>query len=179
MRKRVVIPAAIIAVVLLTLLISSTYALFKSSGTSTDVVSSANFTVLLNNSSEATHYIDLVDTIDNNDYSTEYVVPGTEGHFTLTLKFQNVETNATYSITKGTGSFPNNLKIYTDSNRTQELTTLNGEYTMNGTNTFTHTFYWKWLYVDNSQSNANDSLYQNASILLPLVVYTEQKTGSN
>ncbi len=126
---------------------------------------SRNISLVLNSSSESIHYIDLEETLDKG----EHVVPGSEGHFVLTLKFPNIKTKTKYTIERDIDSLPPNLKVYTDKERTKILKTITGEYSSDGDESYNYTLYWKWEIED----NAKDNLFQNSSFLLPLIVITE------
>lgn len=138
----------------------------------------AKFQVKLNNSTDLEQSIDLKDTITSNNYSDDYVMPGATGDIVLALDFSSVEVSTNYAINLGTCDLPDNLKLYSDSNFTNEFTSISGTFLINSTSSYTHHIYWKWEYATDSTSDSNDNLYMNQNLSVPVVVTTSQRIGS-
>ena len=89
------------------------------------------------------------------------IAPGTQGSFQFSLNNAHTETGVEYTIefAKNAGT-PTNLKFYSDSACTSELTdnTLTGHLNPNASAT-TVTVYWKWAYetgANTTEINSND-----------------------
>ena len=121
--------------------------------------------------------INLNNTITSNNYSDDYVAPGTTGDIQLVLDFANVDVSTDYSITLGVYDLPTNLKLYSDSSFTNEFTSISGTFLINGTTTITEHIYWRWAYGTDSASDTNDNLYMNHNLSVPVVVTASQKIG--
>ena len=165
---------------------SNTLAIYKSSGSGSITETAADYIVKVNNSTNTTQIVNLQNTITSNPYSNDYVVPGSEGQFNVTLDFTGTQTKANYVIDiiptdpLDTNAI-DNIVFYSNAARTQAISPSNqitGNFTMNGTNTFTHTIYWKWNYIDSAQTNAEESALMNSSIsTISLSITTSQTTG--
>ena len=137
----------------------------------------AKFEFRVNNSSNLSQSVNLLNTLTENDYCDDCIVPGTTGDIPVVLDFTNMEVTTDYTITIGSGNLPTNLKFYTDSGFANELSSINGTFSINGTTQFTHHIYWKWVFATDSASDANDSLYMNTNLSIPVVVTASQKIG--
>ena len=175
-KKSIIIIAVVIGVGILAL---SSYAIYKSNASGNVEVSTAKFQIKLNNSESLTQNIILKDTITTNNYSDDLVVPGTKGMFDLELDFTNVDVSVNYTINFTTSNLPNNLKLYSDSNYTNQILSLNDSYTIGSSLIKTNTIYWKWDYLTDSASNENDNSFMNREISLPVTITLTQIVGGN
>ena len=135
----------------------------------------AKFQIKLNNSTNLSQSINLEDTIITNNYSDDYVAPGTTGDIQLVLDFTNVDVSTDYTINLGTLNLPTNLKLYSDSSFTTEFTSISGTFLINSLTTHTHHIYWRWAFATDIASNTNDNLYMNQSLSVPVTVTASQK----
>ena len=92
------------------------------------------------------------------------IAPGTQGSFEFSLNNANTETGVDYTIefAKNAGT-PTNLKFYSDSACTTELTGTNANtysgHLNPGASATTVTVYWKWAYetgANSTEINSND-----------------------
>lgn len=150
----------------------TTFAKYKSQ--LSDVTSNATvakWAFVTDNASQS-FTIDLTGTYSSNTLVSNRIAPGTQGKLDFALSNEHTETGTEYSIVldKTTG-VPTNLKFYSDSNCTTELTdgtTLTGH--LNPGASTTATIYWKWAYETGSTTadiNSND------------IVDTSNGTGSS
>lgn len=161
-------------------LIYSSYSIYKSSGVGSKRFSVAAFDVKLNDSSNLNQTIDLKDTITDNNYSSNYVMPGTNGNIVLSLDFSGVEVSCKYNIKLGSYSLPSNLKFYSDANYTNEFSSINGYYNLGSDSTIIHNIYWKWDYKTDNNSNNDDNSFMNTELLVPIKVdVTQRLVGEN
>ena len=138
----------------------TTFAKYKSQ--LTDV--SSNVTVAkwafdTDNSSHS-YTFNLANTYTASTLVSNRIAPGTQGSFVFSLNNANGETGVEYTIdmAKNAGT-PANLKFYSDSACTTELTngtTLSGHLNPNASAT-TVTVYWKWAYETGSTDAEKDS----------------------
>lgn len=167
---------ALFILTILSLCLYSCYSYYWAQGTIT--MESATITIPgfepeINGSSNFNQTINLTNTITNN----KNLAPGAEGTFNLNLDLSKVDYDATYTITYNNSNIPNNLKLYSDSSRTVELTTISGTVLSDASNqTVNNTIYWRWIYANDNDSNTNDSLYMNQSITIPFTVNITQVT---
>lgn len=176
---KIILIILIIFVVLLPIFYfgKSSFSFFKKTNTGNENINVANFGIKLNNSTNLSQTIDLNTTITENNYSNNYLMPGTNGVITLVLDFTDVDVSTDYSISFGVLNLPTNLKFYTDSNHTNLFTSYNGTYLVNGTNSYTYSIYWLWEYRTDDTSNTNDNLYMNQNLSVPVIVTASQKIG--
>lgn len=159
------------------LLIPNSISRYKNEKSGAGDIAIAKFQFKLNNSYNLTQSINLKDTITTNNYSDDYVAPGTTGDIELVLDFTNVDVSTDYTITLGTYDLPTNLKLYSDSSFTNEFTSISGTFSINGTSQLTHHIYWRWAYATDSASDTNDNLYMNHNLSVPVVITASQKIG--
>ena len=102
----------------------------------------------------------MVDTYDESTLINNRVAPGTQGRLNFSLSNENTETGVEYKIVLAkNNSIPKNLKFYSDSTCTTELTEgriLNGNL-VPGESEKEIVIYWKWLYETGSNSTEKDS----------------------
>lgn len=160
------------------LLIPDSVSRYKNSKDGIGNIGIAKFKFTLNNSNNVVQTIDLKDTMIENEYSNDYVVPGTTGDIALALDFSEMEVSTDYVITIGTCDLPNNLKLYTDSSLNNELTgAINGRFSINDSTLITEHIYWKWEFETDSIGNENDNLYKNHNISIPITINASQVIG--
>lgn len=155
---------------------SCCYAIYTAKGHITSVgnIEIEGFTPKVNGNSNFSQTINLVNTITNN----KSLAPGAEGSFNLNINFTDVSYDADYEIYYDGTNLPNNLHFYTDSNRTNSLTTIEGVYHKTDINkTIENTIYWKWDAINDSDSNTNDNLFINQNLSIPFTVEITQRTN--
>ena len=167
----------VLFVIGISILSFSSYSFFKKSASGDADVSTAKFQILLNDSSSVSQSINLQDTITANSYSNDLVVPGTNGAFDLELDFSNVDVSVSYIINFDTTNIPTNLKLYSDNAYQNEITSINDSYTVGGSQTKTHTIYWKWVYLTDDASNTNDNLFMDQDIAIDTTITLSQIVG--
>lgn len=167
----------VLIVFLTTLFGISTLSKFKASSLGKKNISVANFKIKLNESLSQTQSIDLQSTITPNDYSDDYLMPGTNGTITLVLDFSEVDVSTNYTINLGTINLPNNLNLYSDSTYTTEFTPIDSTYNIKESPIHTYSIYWKWQYKTDEESNINDNIYMNKNLSIPIIVKADQKIG--
>jgi hypothetical protein len=116
----------------------------------------------------------LANTITN-DYS--YLAPGAEGQFRVDVDFDGVGANAYYKIQVAESAvMPENLHLYVNKERTQELDAIEGVYlsSIEGPRSADHIIYWKWNTVDTPEANENDNEFMNSYISIPIEVYVAE-----
>ena len=124
--KKILLFLSICLVFLATFFTYNTFSFFKSVGTSSSGVKVAKFEIFLNKSNNLEQTINLEKTITPNNYSNDYVMPGTSGDIVIELDFKNVDVVTDYVVELGTFDLPNNLKLYSDSSYLNEFSSING-----------------------------------------------------
>ena len=173
-KKTLVIIAIIVGI---SFIAFSSYAVLTAGATGEATVSAAKFEIVLNNSTNTTQNITLKDTITENDYSDILVVPGVNGQFDLVFDLSNVEVSVNFTIIFDRSNLPNNLKLYSDSAYQNEITSINDTFHIGDSTTKTKTVYWKWNYLTDADSDANDNLFMNEDISLPTTIIVSQIVG--
>jgi len=115
--------------------------------------------------------INLEDTIINNDTK---VIPGTSGKINIQIDFSGSEVASKYTISKDeTSILPSNLKLYTDSNLTEEFNNLTSSVGLDNINEVIATnIYWKWNYTLEDESQ-----WMNKNISLKLKIDLSEDVG--
>lgn len=139
----------------------------------------AKWNFKINDSTITSSTISLASTIDtNNKYSTKYVVPGTNGVIPIEIDADDSEVSLSYKISFNLSQLPDNLHIYTDSNKTLLFDSSNiVEDTILITDTNkknNYNLYWEWEYKTDETSNKNDSLWQDKNIELIINIEAKQ-----
>lgn len=167
-KKTVIVLALILSLFAISL---TTYTVYRNNGSSSTEVTTAEFTYDVNAVN-----LSLKDTITNG----LPLAPSAEGHIVLNVNLTGTEVSTDYAINIVRTNLPTNLKFYSNQAMTNEINGVSGTYTLGSTSIITHDLYWKWLYVDNENSNANDSLYinQDISVLLD-ATFNQQIGGGN
>ena len=155
----------------------SSYAILSAGATGETTIPTAKFQFTLNNSTNTTQNITLKDTLTANNYSDELVVPGTNGQFDLVFDLTNVEVSVNFIVNFDRTNLPTNLKLYSDSAYQNEITSINNTFNIGDSTTKTITVYWKWNYLTDDDSNANDNLFMNEDISLPTSIIVSQIVG--
>lgn len=183
---KVIVIVVVLFIILAIIISSKTYSRYKKQMTHNLQVNNIDvaeyeFNVGVNEAENYIQTINLKDTLDaDSNYLSNIVVPGRSGHFVLYMNSTSSEVAIRYTITISRNNIPNNLKFYTDSNFTNELTQITGDILLDGQRVVPVTIYWKWLNIDSTQSNSNDSLYQNDQISFKVnVLSTQLLEGDN
>lgn len=166
MKKRTIIIVAILASIFAISL--TTYSMYRKNASSSTEVTTAEFTYSI-----SAVELSLEDTITN----SKPLAPGAEGQIVLNVNLTGTEVSMAYTIDISRQDIPTNLKFYSDSNRTTEITQITGTYALGGTAQQSKTIYWKWVYADDATSNANDSIYMNTDIQVSLSATFNQQIG--
>ena len=163
-KKRNVVLAAVLLGVAATVgtIGVTTFAKYKSQlGNVSSNVTVAKWAFDTDNSSH-NYTFSLANTYTASTLVSNRIAPGTQGSFVFSLNNANGETGVEYTIemAKNAGT-PANLKFYSDSSCTTELTgtnsnTLTGHLDP-GASATTVTVYWKWAYETGSTTAENDS----------------------
>ncbi len=105
---------------------------------------------------------------ENNNVVEGKLAPGTEGSFDLNLDATGSEVAIDYNIKLIVTEKPTNLRFYTDSSYTKEITSTDGVMNVSGVMSLeeiktiqTKTIYWKWAYQTGTAANdivANDKI---------------------
>ena len=170
--KKILFISVIFLFLLLVILIPNSGAIFKSNIPSSINISTAKFIIKLNNSTSNNQTINLNDTLIENNYSNDEVVPGTKGKIDLELDFSETEVSVNYLISLSRTNLPANLKFYSDETMNNEITSISGTHLFEDSSIINKSIYWSWNAINNSESNANDSLYMNSdlSVLISTVI---------
>ena len=167
MKKYVLI--VLIALIVCLFSVSITYSYYSSRALGEANVLVARFKPRLNGSVDSNQVINLRDTADET-YLDEYLAPGSFGVIELTLDFSKVDVSADYEIVLGTYDLPDNLQFYTDSTYTELFESFDDTYNITDEPTITHSLYWLWEERDDEESIANDALYADMDLEVPIVV---------
>ena len=120
----------------------------------------------------------LADTIVENEYSVDTVVPGTIGKIELEIDSEEVDVAYDYKIVLDEETtLPENLKLYEDDEYNSEITTETTKtYTHNLTdeNIKTHSIYWEWEF-----STDDESKWMGKPIYVKFNIVATQKIGGD
>ena len=118
--------------------------------------------------------LDLSDTLIDNLYSKNKLVPGSSGVLQLEMNFSDIETATRYSISLDTlnSQIPENMKLYTDSAYNVEFSGYTG-ITELGTDKVTRNIYWKWNYTTADETNK----WMKNDIKIALNIIAQQRTN--
>ena len=114
------------------------------------------------------------------------IAPGTEGYFTINLTNENTETGVHYVVNLAfdemTGTKPNSLKFYKDSNKQVELDevtdTIEGDLTPNQTTAESVKIYWVWEYQIDGEYVAQDAQDTTIGIAATPITIPVEITGT-
>ena len=108
--------------------------------------------------SSVSYTVDLTGTYIANTLVSNRIAPGTQGKMDFALSNEHTETATDYSIALTNTGAPTNIKFYSDSDCTTELTNATLTGTLNpGATATTVTIYWKWAYETGSTTAEKDS----------------------
>ena len=176
-RKKILLLILILLFISVSFFALNTFSSYKKEASGTASTSAARFIIKINDSSEITQTINLSETITENDYSDTLVVPGTEGVIDLELDFSNCDISVNYIVNFDITNLPINLKLYSDSNHLNQITSLNEEFNYGDDVITNKKIYWQWEYKTDATSDANDNLYMDTEIELPISITLTQKIG--
>ena len=161
----------LLALLLITAIVFSMYAYAKYKttlkGNGTATVAKWSFKV--NGQTQTIPDIDLATKMKKvNNVAENKLAPGTEGSFELNLDATGSEVAIDYNIKLIVTEKPTNLRFYTDSSYTKEITSTDGVMNVSGVMSLeeiktiqTKTIYWKWAYQTGTAANdivANDKI---------------------
>lgn len=139
-----------------------TFASYKSNSIGNKNIQVASFNYKIESDKMNKLNINLEETILNNKYSSNKVIPGTYGLINLKLDFNDTDVGIKYKIMFNLDKLPSNLKLYKDSKYTKELTYIEDEINLDKLNGKKDiNIYWKWNFTDDDESS-----YQNKDIEL-------------
>ncbi len=151
--------------------ISPTFARYSTEVAEDTSVSIADWVFDVNGYASGTYHIDLADTIVENDFTGDVVIPGSEGVISLGVNYKEIDVAFSYDIILDFSNFtlPSNLKLYKDSAYTLEISKSSGSEVLfsetvglvnNGVTNYK--IYWKWAYnEDDENEDANVDLGLN------------------
>lgn len=118
--------------------------------------------------------LNLSDTITANLYSSDKIVPGSNGVLQLEMDFSDIETATNYTISLDTENtnIPENMKLYTDSAYSIAFSGYTG-ITELGSEKVTRNIYWKWNYTTADETES----WMGKEIKVELNILAEQRTN--
>ena len=167
--------SALIFMLLLLIIIPfniNTYSKYSNDVSSKNTLRTAKWTFNVNGTNDNIN-INLEDTLTSDNRK---VVPGSFGKIDLQIDFTGSEVSSKYIISKDENSIiPTNLKLYTDSNYSEEFKFLESSIGLNNINeAITTTIYWKWNFTLEDESN-----WMNKNINLNLKVDLSEDVGDS
>ena len=147
-----------------------TYASFKSNSIGNKNIQVASFNYKIESDKMNNLTINLEDTILPNKYSSNKVIPGTNGLINLKLNFNDTDVGIKYKLLFNLDKLPKNIKLYKDKDYTKELTFIEDEVNLDKLNELVNiNIYWKWIFTDD-----DESAYQNKDIELNINTIVSQ-----
>ena len=145
------------------------YAKYKTTLKGNGTAQVAKWSFKVNGQTQTIPDIDLATTMKKvNNVAENKIAPGTEGSFELNLDATGSEVAIDYNIKLIVTEKPTNLRFYTDSSYTKEITSTDGVMNVSGVMSLeeiktiqTKTIYWKWAYQTGTAANdivANDKI---------------------
>ncbi len=145
------------------------YAKYKTTLTGNGTATVAKWSFKVNGQTQTIPDIDLATKMKKvNNVAENKLAPGTEGSFELNLDATGSEVAIDYNIKLIVTEKPTNLRFYTDSSYTKEITSTDGVMNVSGVMSLeeiktiqTKTIYWKWAYQTGTATNdivANDKI---------------------
>ena len=118
--------------------------------------------------------LELSDTLTDNLYSKNKLVPGSRGVLQLKMDFSDIETATRYSISLDTlnSQIPKNMKLYTDNTYNVEFSGYTG-ITELGTDNVIRNIYWQWNYTTVDETNK----WMKNDIKIALNIVAQQRTN--
>ena len=161
----------LLALLLITAIVFSMYAYakYKTTLTGKGTATGAKWSFKVNGQTQTIPDIDLATKMKKvNNVAENKLAPGTEGSFELNLDATGSEVAIDYNIKLIVTEKPTNLRFYTDSSYTKEITSTDGVMNVSGVMSLeeiktiqTKTIYWKWAYQTGTAANdivANDKI---------------------
>ena len=158
--------------ILLVILIPSAAFYFSSTATE-PAIKVATWQYQINATTDKEIVIDLVDTITNNPYSMESVIPGTRGHIQLALDFSKMKVAVDYQLLLDLEktALPEHLTIYTDANYQIPFEKVAASLLLGDMNQpAIINLYWKWDYTEEDETT-----WSGQNIRLGLIFDVTQK----
>jgi len=145
------------------------YAKYKTTLKGNGTATVAKWSFKVNGQTQTIPDIDLATKMKKvNNVAENKLAPGTEGSFELNLDATGSEVAIDYNIKLIVTEKPTNLRFYTDSSYTKEITSTDGVMNVSGVMSLeeiktiqTKTIYWKWAYQTGTAANdivANDKI---------------------
>lgn len=161
-------------IIIIILLIGYTYSKYFSVATSNPQIDVALFKFKIGENESENIEINLKDTIQENMYSNDTIIPGTNGKLVLKLNFSEINVTTNYKILLDTENtkIPENMKLYTDPSCTVEFNGYTGTSQLDNTE-ITRNIYWKWNYVTTDETTQ----WMGKEIKLVFNVQAEQRTN--
>ena len=103
--------------------------------------------------------------------NNKVVVPGMSGSIPLVIDATGTKVAIEYTITINRDNLPKNLKFYSDSAYSQEITSLKGQIELGDPQKITKNIYWKWIYTTENETNE----WSDKPMNLTLSVSAKQK----
>ena len=153
-RKSLILIVLLVLVGLTSGYVASTYAKYTSTISGTGTATVAKWAFSTENGTQ-TIEIELDSTVDPTTLSADRIAPGTAGSFDVVLTNGDTEVGVDFTVmlTSITGK-PTNLKFYSDSSYTDELTpgttTITGQLEAEDATGVTIPIYWQWAYETNA-----------------------------
>ena len=150
-----------------------TFSKYMSISTSNAEIDVAQFCFKVDNEEQEIE-LNLADTILENSYSNDVIIPGTYGKIELNLDFSDIEvaTNYRINLNKENTNIPENLKLYIDESNLIEFNGYTGMTELD-TKTITREIYWKWNYTTTDETEQ----WMGKEINIALNIIAEQRTN--
>lgn len=131
-------------------LIPYTESKYLSEATNKAEVKIATWNFKINNNSDKELEINLASTVVENNYTSDSVIPGSEGIINLNVDYSNTKVAFDYVIElkSENTNLPSNLKLYTDENYTNEFVSFSNSVPLENDGTTKYKIYWKWEYTE-------------------------------
>ena len=129
----------------------NTYSKFISKKDGVATVQVAKWNVKVNEASSLD--IKLADTITQNNFSNDYVIPGTKGIINLNLDFSDTQVDAKYILSIQRENLPDHLSFYSDENMSTSFEEETGLVSKENMSTpIIKKIYWKWNFTDDDET---------------------------
>ena len=161
------------SIVIVLLIYGITFSQYKTTVSGEAKINTSKFSFKMTDELSSVN-LELSDTLTDNLYSKNKLVPGSSGELQLEMNFSDIETATSYSISldKLNSQIPENMKLYTDSSYNVEFSGYTG-ITELGTDKVTRKIYWKWNYTTVDETNK----WMKNDIKIVLNVIAQQRTN--
>lgn len=161
------------SIVIVLLIYGITFSQYKTTVSGEAKINTAKFSFKMTDELSSVN-LELSDTLTDNLYSKNKLVPGSSGVLQLEMNFSDIETATSYSISLDNlnSQIPENMKLYTDSSYNVEFSGYTG-ITELGTDKVTRKIYWKWNYTTVDETNK----WMKNDIKIVLNVIAQQRTN--